>query len=235
MGADQRVLVIGGTRGTGYLIVNLLPRDGYRVRTLARKGADAKEKLGPAVEIVEGDITKLESLPGAMQDVDHIIFTAGVTQRPADEPLVRATNYEGVKNTLAAARDAGFNGRFLYMTTLGVTKSSPAAALLNLVIRNTTKWRKLAEDDIRRSGLDYTVIRAGILTNSPGGQRAIEVSQDDYPLAFNNRISRADVAEVFVQALKHPITRRTTFDVVWARGSQRKGWDTLFGQLKPDA
>ncbi len=226
MGADQRVLVIGGTRGTGYLIVNLLPRDGYRVRTLARKGADAKEKLGPAVEIVEGDITKLESLPGAMQDVDHIIFTAGVTQRPADEPLVRATNYEGVKNTLAAARDAGFNGRFLYMTTLGVTKSSPAATLLNLVIRNTTK---------RRSGLDYTVIRAGILTNSPGGQRAIEVSQDDYPLAFNYRISRADVAEVFVQALKHPITRRTTFDVVWARGSQRKGWDTLFGQLKPDA
>jgi len=235
MDENQRVLVIGATQGTGYLIVNLLLRDGYQVRALARNEVKAKEKLSSAVEIVVGDITKLNTLASAMNDVDHIIFTAGVTQRPASERQIIATEYEGVKNTLAAARDAGFTGRFLYMTSIGVTKSSLGGTLLNLVKGNTLKWRKLAEEEIRRSGFDYTIIRAGFLINSPGGRRALEVSQREYSLAFKYRISRADVAEVFVQALRHPSTRRTTFEVVWAKGGHRQTWDILFGQLTPDA
>jgi uncharacterized protein YbjT (DUF2867 family) len=230
---NARVLVIGATQGTGNQITNLLLRDGHQVRALARN--EAKGKLSSAVEVVPGDVTRLNTLTSAMKDVDHIIFTAGVTQRPASERLIIATEYEGVKNTLAAARDAGFTGRFLYMTSIGVTKSSLAATLLNLVKRNTLKWRKLAEDEIRRSGLEYTIIRAGFLTNSPGGRRAIKISQSEYPLAFKHRISRADVAEVFVQALMHPSTRRTTFEVVSARGGHRQGWDVLFDQLTPDS
>ncbi len=232
---NERVLVIGATQGTGYLIVNLLLRDGYQVRALARNEAKAKEKLSSAMEIIVGDITKPNTLPSAMKDVDHIIFTAGVTQRPASERLIIATEYEGVRNALAAPRDAGFAGRFLYMTSIGVAKSSLGAKLLNLVKGNTLKWRKLAEEEIRRSGFDYTIIRAGFLTNSPGGRRAIEVSQREYPLGFKYRISRADVAEVFIQALRHPSTRRTTFEVVWAKGRQRQEWDVLFGRLTPDA
>ena len=232
---NQRVLVIGATQGTGYLIVNLLLRDGYRVRALARNEAKAKEKLSSPVEVVVGDITKLNTLPTAMKDVDHIMFTAGVTQRPASERLIIATEYEGVKNTLAAAKDAGFNGRFLYMTSIGVTKFSLGAMLLNLVKGNTLKWRKLAEEEIQRSGFDYTIIRAGFLTNSPGGRRAIEVSQREYPLGFKYRICRADVAEVFIQALKYRSTLRTTFGAVWVKGRRGQGWDVQFGQLTPDA
>src|SRR5712692_8486044 len=234
MDENQRVLVIGATQGTGYLIVNLLLRDGYQVRALARNEAKAKERLSSTVEIVVGDITKPNTLQSAMKDVDHLIFTAGVTQRPAGERLIIATEYEGVKNTLAAARDAQFTGRFLYMTSIGVTKPSLGAMLLNLVKGNTLKWRKLAEEEIRRSGFDHTIIRAGFLTNSPGGRRAIEVSQREYPLAFKYRISRADVAAVFVQALRHPSTRRTTFELVWARRGHRQEWDILFGHLAPD-
>ena len=45
MNVNQRVLVIGATQGTGYLIVNLLLRDWYQVRALARNEAKAKERL----------------------------------------------------------------------------------------------------------------------------------------------------------------------------------------------
>jgi uncharacterized protein YbjT (DUF2867 family) len=228
-------LVIGATQGTGNQIANLLLRDGYQVRALARNEAKAKTKLDSAVEIVPGDVTKLKTLPSAMKDVHCIIFTAGVTRRPVGERMIVATEYDGVKNTLAAAKDAGFNGRFFYMTSIGVTKFSVAAMLLNLVKGNTLKWRKLAEEEIRTSGFDYTIIRAGFLTNSPGGRRAIEVSQREYPLGFKYRISRADVAEVFIQALERPITRRTTFEVVRAKRGRRQGWNILFGQLTPDA
>jgi uncharacterized protein YbjT (DUF2867 family) len=230
----ERVLVIGGTRGTGLLIVKRLLEEGYGVRVMARSGRQAREKLSPSVEVVEGDITKPESLTATMEDVDHIIFTAGVTHRPAGEAVMKATNYDGMRNTLTAARAAGFEGRFLYMTTLGVTKRSLAGTILNLVKRNTMKWRRLAEEEIRGSGIDYTIIRAGVLTDDPGGQRAVEIGQKELPLAFGYKISRADVAEVFVQALRHPETRRTTFDVVWGSGPQNGGWEQGFGQLEPD-
>src|SRR5712692_3516818 len=235
MDTKPRVLVIGATQGTGYQIASLLLQEGYRVRALARNEAKAKRTLSLAVEVVVGDITKAGTLPDAVKGVDHVIFTAGVTQHPAGERLIIATEYDGVKNAITVARNTGFNGRFLYMTSIGVTKSSLAATLLNLIKRNTLKWRRFAEDEIRRSGLDYTIVRAGFLTNGPGGRRAIEVSQRAYPLALKYRISRADVAETFVQALKHPQTRTTTFEVVWASGRDRKEWDVLFGELMPDS
>ena len=95
----------------------------------------------------------------------------------AREQLIVATEYQGVLNVLAAARQAGFRGRFLYMTAIGVITPSLSAALLNLFKGNTLRWRRRVEDDIRASGVDYTIIRAGVLLNSPGGKRAIEVSQ----------------------------------------------------------
>ena len=232
---SPRVLVIGATQGTGNQIASLLLREGYRVRALARSAAKAIRTLSSLVEVVVGDITKAGTLSDALKDVDHVIFTAGVTRRPAGERLIIATEYDGVRNVIDAARNAGFNGRFLYMSSIGVTKSSLAASLLNLIQGNTLKWRRLAEAEIRRSGFDYTIGRAGFLTNSPGGRRAVEVSQRGYSLALKYRISRADVAETFVQALKHPQTRRTTFEVVWATRGDRKKWDVLFGELRPDS
>ena len=149
--------------------------------------------------------------------------------------LIVATEYEGVRNALASARRAGFSGRFLYMTSIGVTRRSLSATLLNLVKGNTLRWRRRAEDDIRASGVDYTIIRAGFLLNSPGGRRAIDVSQEAHALSPRYRIARADVAETFVEALKRPSTSRTTFEVVWGRGPRRDTWDLLLGRLKQDA
>src|SRR5712692_681756 len=138
---NPRVLVIGATQGTGYQIATRLLQEGYRVRALARNEAKAKRALSSPVDVVVGDITRAGTLPDAIKDVDHVIFTAGVTQRPVGERLIIATEYEGVKNAITAARNTGFNGRFLYMTSLGVTKSSLAAIFLNLIKRNTLKWR----------------------------------------------------------------------------------------------
>jgi uncharacterized protein YbjT (DUF2867 family) len=235
MHETEQVLVVGGGRGTGLLIVQLLLRDGYRVRALARNPAQATARLGSAVDIVRGDITRPQTLPSAVKDVTHLIFTAGVPTGPAREKLITATEYQGVLNTIAAARNGGFTGRFLYMTSIGVTRSSLSATVLNFVKGNTLYWRRRVEDEIRASDVDYTIIRAGFLLNRPGGRRAIEVSQEAHPLAPRYRIARADVAETFVETLKRPGTSRTTFEVVWGRELRREPWDLLLSRLKPDA
>lgn len=231
----SRVLVVGGTRGAGLLIARLLDQRGYQVRVLARNPAAAAAELGLSFEVVAGDLTKAETLPAAVADIDHIIFTAGAPSgRYAPERVVKATDYQGVVDTIAAARRAGFQGRFVYLNSIGIGTSSFARTMINLLKKNTLVWRRRVEDDIRASGLDYTIIRVGFLLNRPAGEHAVFVGQDALPLAPRNRIARADVAEAFVEAMEHPHASRTTFEIVWGKGARRESWNSLLDRLKPD-
>ena len=229
------ILIIGGTRGTGLLIAKILDRQGRPVRVLARDPIRAAERLGSTVQVVAGDLTKEDSLPPALDAIAHIIFTAGCRSgRPFREAKIKATEYHGVLHVLAAAQRSDFSGRFLYMTSSGVMTRSFWTFCLNTYKGNTLKWRRRAEDKIRASGLDYTIIRTGVLLNRAGGQRALKVTPDPLPLSPRYRIARADVAEAFVAALDHPRTTRTSFEIVWSRGNRRETWPVLFERLTPD-
>jgi len=236
MSSNQLVLIIGGTRGTGLLIAQRLTRDGAAVRVLARDPSRARLSLGASVEIVPGDITKPSTLPSSIQGATHIVFTAGRRSgRPTREKSIRETEYLGVVNTLTAAHEVGFQGRFLYMTSSGVTSCSFAAWALNIYKGNTLLWRHRAEQEIRASALDYTIIRAGFLLNRASGQHAIRITQEDLPLSLlRYRIARADVAATFVAALGHPRASRATFAVVWGDGPRRDSLHTQLEQLQPD-
>lgn len=228
------VLVIGGTRGTGYLIAERLIARGTPVRVLARRPDRATRLFGTLADIVQGDLTKPDTLPPAITDARAIVLTAGSRSGyPASESRVRSTDFDGVRHVISATRDAGFAGRLLYMTSMGVTVPSFAARLLNLYKGNTLVWRRRAEDEIRAGGFDYTIVRAGFLLNSSGGRHALTLTQDPLPLSLRYRIARADVAEVFVAALESSAASRVTFDLFWA-GRGRVVPD-LLERLQPDA
>ncbi|HKQ58321.1 MAG TPA: NAD(P)H-binding protein [Candidatus Eisenbacteria bacterium] len=233
---DKPILIVGGTRGTGLLIARLLEQRVLPVRVLARDPARAKATLGPGVQVIAGDVTKKETLPRAIEGTCHIIFTAGCRSgHPASETQIKATEYDGVLNALASAQRAGPTGRFMYMTSSGVATRSLVSACLNLYKGNTLVWRRRAEDAIRGSGLDYTIIRTGMLQNGAAGRRVIELTQEALPLSIRYRIARADVAEAFAAALDHPRASRATFEIVWAGRGRPAPWPALFERLKPDA
>jgi len=236
MDKSRPILVIGGTRGTGLLITQLLNREGCGVRVFARNPNRARSFLDKSVELVEGDLTKPDTLPSALAEVADIVFTAGCRSGyPVRERRVMAVEYEGVLNTLAAARQLKFAGRFLYMNSSGLTTPSVFATCLNLWKGNTLVWRRRVEEQIRAGGLDYTIIRTGVLLNQAGGQHLIKVTQQPLPLSLRYRIARADVAQVFLAALEHPKARLATFEAVWGRRGQPQEWSGLLDGLQPDA
>src|SRR5262249_2948706 len=122
----------------------------------------------------------------------------------------------------------------LYMTASGVMTQSLATRCLNLWKGNTLVWRCRVEDVIRGSGMDYTIIRTGVLLNRPAGEHVIEVTQQPLPLSWRYRIARADVAEIFLAALEHPSTLRTTFDVAWGSRGYRQPLPGLLEGLQRD-
>jgi uncharacterized protein YbjT (DUF2867 family) len=233
--SDNPVLLIGATRATGLLAARVLQQREIPIRILARNPAAARDAISQDVEIVSGDVTKKDTLVSAFHGVSHVVFTAGVRSgRFAREAIVKATEYDGILNTIAAARFQDFCGRFVYMTSIGVTRRSMFASALNVWKGNTLRWRRRAEDAIRSSGLDYAVVRVAFLLNRPAHQRDIQVSQDASPLTFRECIARGDVAEALVEALFHPNTARTTFEIKWGKGPRRSNWPALFSGLKSD-
>ena len=215
--------------------VHVLRRRNIPVRVLARDPAAAADRIGPGADIVHGDVTKKETLLSALEGASHLIFTAGVRSgRFARQSVVKATEFEGVLNTIEAARANGFHGRFVYMTSIGVTRQSLFALGLNIWKGNTFLWRRRAEDAIRSSGFDYCIVRAAFLLDRPANQRAIRVRQDESPLTLHECIARADVGEALVEAVYHADASRATFEVTWDRGPRQSSWSGLLTGLRPD-
>jgi len=234
--SGRLVLIIGGTRATGHLAAQILRSRGVRVRILARDPDTAKRRFGPGFDIVHGSLTDPPSLYEAFADVDDVTFTAGVRSgRFSRKSVTRATEYEGVVHTLAAAKSQNFQGRFVYMTSIGVRKRSFFAWALNVWKGGTLHWRHLAEDAIRSSGFDYTIVRAAVLVNRPGGQHELKIRQAESPLTFREKIARADVAETLVEALFHPRASRATFEVAWTDSKRTASLASLMNSLVPDS
>jgi uncharacterized protein YbjT (DUF2867 family) len=146
---------------------------------------------------------------------------------PVGENGPEKIDYEGVRHLVLAARNAGV-GRFILVSSLGVTH--PEHPLNNF--GRMLDWRLKGEEVLRTSGLRYTIIRPGTLTDEPGGVHGIKIAQGDK--ISSGRASRSDVAALCLAALDDIATYHTTFEVVAEAGEPPKDLSELFALLKTD-
>src|SRR5690242_3809295 len=106
--------VTGGTGFVGSHLIEVLLRQGHRVRALVRSPRKA-ESLGiPGVEWVAGDLTSAEALREGAAGVDVVFHVAGlVAARSMDEYL--AVNRDGTARVLEASPRAA---RFVLVSSL---------------------------------------------------------------------------------------------------------------------
>ena len=226
----SRILLYGGTRGTGALLAKRLVARGHQVRAVVRDAA-RRAGLPSGIDVVVGDLTQPETLRGAASGMDALVFTAGVTQRPAGERVIKAVEYDGVRAALAAAQGDGFSGQVLYMTALGVNRPSFMGWVLNRIKGNTLVWRRKAEEAIAASGFPYVIVRAGMLTDSPPGRRPVVLSTGDQPLSLRTRVSRGDMAELFVHLLESGPGARRVLEVVEGPGDGGTDWSGALDEI----
>jgi uncharacterized protein YbjT (DUF2867 family) len=227
-GGPNKVLVAGATGQTGKLIVSELLADGYEVRALVRDTATARNALGDKVELAQGDVKDPATLTAAFAGTDAVISAIGARgAKGPDRP--EAIDYQGVKNLVDAAV-AARSQQFVLISSRGVTQPDN---MLNKVFGNVLIWKLKGEDALRASGVPYTVVRPGGLTNAPGGDKALVFEQGD-TLTTQTTITRADLARICVQALKYPEARNRTFEVSARAGPPVSDWHANFAALKAD-
>jgi uncharacterized protein YbjT (DUF2867 family) len=195
------VLVIGGTRATGLEVVRLLRARGDDVVVLVRPSSDASGVEALGARIVRGDALNPGDLTAALNAVQPggqfraIVSTLGGASLEGPRP-----DFEGNRNAVDAARFAGVK-RFVLVTVIGAGDSRNAApAIARYMLRNVIPEKTKAEDYLRTSGLDYTIIRPGGLLDKEAQGRAY-LTEDTGAMSW---IRRSDLAALTVQALDDP-------------------------------
>jgi uncharacterized protein YbjT (DUF2867 family) len=96
---------------------------------------------------------------------------------------------------------------------MGVTRASVLGRALDLLKGEALTNKRIAEHLIRASGLDYLILRAGVLTNGPSRPDRVVLSREPQPLRLSVKVARADVAAVIVEMLARPALGGATTDL----------------------
>src|SRR5262245_24739739 len=103
----MRALVTGGTGMVGNCIAQSLLARKHEVRALVRSLDEGKRLLPAGCELVEGDVTKPETLGKAVDGCDWVFHAAGFPEQwMKDNATFDRINADGTQHMVDAARAA---------------------------------------------------------------------------------------------------------------------------------
>lgn len=209
------VLVAGASGRTGRLTVAAARRAGLRVRGLTSSAAHTEGLRALGVDdLIVGDLLQPETATRAVEGIDAVVCAVGARgQDPGRERIFTV----GVPHLIDAARAAG-TAYCVLLTSLGVGRSAAAVqpafrASRRLILAAMTG----AEEHLRRSGVLYTIVRPGRLTDEDATHDVV-VGAGGTAIG-SGTIPRADVACILVAALFTPEVQNQTIEILSRAGA----------------
>lgn len=210
MFAGERPRLILLTGATGYVggrMVRPLEDAGYRVRCVARRPENLRDRVGPATEVIAADMHQPATLAAAFADVDtafYLIHSMGDGGDFAEKELATARNFA------AAAREAGIR-RIVYLGGLGHGDLSPHLASRQEVGRvlassgiQTIEFRSSVL--LGSGSLSFELIRA-LVNHLPIMVTPRWVARPTQPIAVE------DVLAYLMEAVEHPLVGSKVFEI----------------------
>ena len=201
----MRIAIAGGHGQIALALARLLTERGDEVRSLIRNPDHAGDIEATGAEPVVCDLENAagEEVAAAVGDAEAVVFAAGAG--PGSGPDRKWTmDYGGAVKLINAAKAAGAD-RYVMVGSMGADANAPGDDTFAVYLRAKGQ----ADEDLRASGLDFTVIRPGRLTDDAGtGQVALAENGE------RGEIPRADVAAVLAAVLHAPNTIGKTLDLI---------------------
>ena len=160
------IIVFGGTSGLGLEVVRALVAKKEHVTVMARPTSDTAALKTLGVEVVQGDALDADSVKKAFTAAPFRAVISTLGGRDGDYRV----DIEGNKNVIDSTKNAGLE-RIILVTALGAGDSNAGAPwYVKLFMDDYFAAKTAAEDHLKASGLDYTIVRPGVLFNegTPG-------------------------------------------------------------------
>jgi nucleoside-diphosphate-sugar epimerase len=198
----MEVLIAGGHGQIALRLERLLSQAGHRPRGLIRNPAHAGELQQAGAEPVLCDLEHDDPRPH-LGGADAIVYAAGAGPGSGSERK-RTMDYGGAVKLIDAARELGV-ARWLMVSSVGA--GDPAGGSEQM--RPYLQAKHDADEALSSSGLDFTIVRPGRLTNDPGTGFVDASTQ----MGRYGEIPRDDVALVLLECLDAPNTVGKTFEL----------------------
>ncbi|NNK12706.1 MAG: SDR family oxidoreductase [Desulfofustis sp.] len=144
----KKILLAGATGYLGSHIASKLNHDEYELRVIVRSPDKLKQLELNIGDVFQAEITRPETIKGCCSRVDTVISTVGIT-RQKDGLTYMDVDYQANMNLLTEALRSGVR-KFVYVSVLNGEK------LRHLKICDA---KERFVDELRKSGLEYCVIR----------------------------------------------------------------------------
>jgi uncharacterized protein YbjT (DUF2867 family) len=198
------VAIAGGHGKIAMILGRLLAERGDAVRGLIRNPDQADDLRAVGIEPVIADLESESDIASAIRGADAVVFAAGAGPGSGDARK-RTVDFGGAMKLVEAAKAEGVS-RYLIVSSMGADKA-PEDGSEGFGAYLQAKFE--ADEAVRASGLDYTVVRPGGLTDDPG-TGLVTIAEH----TGRGQIPRADVAAVFAACLDTPSTIGQSFDLI---------------------
>jgi uncharacterized protein YbjT (DUF2867 family) len=199
------VVIAGGHGQIALRLARLLSARGERVRSLIRNPdhtADVEE-TGASAVVFDLESETADELASVVRGADAVVFAAGAGPGSGPERK-RTVDLGAAVKLIEAASSAGVR-RYVMVSSIGADDPSGGPEAM----RPYLEAKAEADAAVESSGLDWTIVRPGPLTNDPGTSK-VTVGSD----VGRADVTRDDVAAVIVGALDEPRTIGKTFVLV---------------------
>jgi uncharacterized protein YbjT (DUF2867 family) len=198
------IAIAGGHGKIALILGRLLAERGDTVRGLIRNPDQADDLRAVGIEPVIADLESESDIASAIRGAEAVVFAAGAGPGSGDARK-KTVDLGGAVKLIEAAKAEGVS-RYLIVSSMGAEKA-PAAGAEGFGAYLQAKFE--ADEAVRASGLDYTVVRPGGLTDDPG-TGLVTIAEE----TGRGKVPRADVAAVFVACLDTPSTIGQSFDLI---------------------
>lgn len=200
------VVIVGAHGKIALALTRLLTQRGDGVRGIIRNPDHAPEleEAGAVAVIVDLEDEFAENeLAQAFRGADAVVFAAGSGPGSGADRKV-SVDLDGAAHSAAAAGRAEVS-RFVIISSMGVDDPPQDDDVFSVYLRAKAD----ADHRVRSSGLDYTIVRPGALTDDAPTGRVRAARHVD-----RGSIPRADVAAVLLAVLDDDRSIGRTFEVV---------------------
>jgi uncharacterized protein YbjT (DUF2867 family) len=198
------IAIAGGHGKIALLLGQLLAERGDTVRGLIRNPAQEDDLRAVGIEPVLCDLESESDVASAIRGADAVVFAAGAGPGSGDARK-KTVDLGGAVKLVEAAKAEGVS-RYLIVSSMGADKA-PEDGSEGFGAYLQAKFE--ADEAVRASGLDYTIVRPGGLTDDPGTGLVSVAGHLD-----RGQVPRADVAAVFAACLDEPSTIGRSFDLI---------------------
>jgi uncharacterized protein YbjT (DUF2867 family) len=195
-GTGMQLTLLGATGPTGQHILRLALRQGHRVTALVRDPARLPQQEEEQVTVVAGDATRTEDVVRTLRGSEAVLCALGPGRNLRSNIASRAA-----RALIPAAHEAGVR-RVVVLSAFGVGETLPHYKIpmrtaVRLVMANLFRDKGVADDLLRSSDLDWTLVYPTVLTNGPATGSYTVLG--DISGRIGGRISRADVADFMLR------------------------------------